>query len=54
MKLLIIYNKFKFICIILQYKKKKRVGVFPIHELWMDIGDHGSFINAQSEINQEW
>ena len=38
----------------LQYKKKKRVGVFPIHELWMDIGDHGSFINAQSEINQEW
>lgn len=38
----------------LQYKKKEKVGVFPIHELWMDIGDHGSFINAQLEINQEW
>ena len=37
-----------------EYRKKIRVGVFPIHELWMDIGDHGSFINAQSEINQEW
>ena len=36
------------------YKKNKKVGIFPIHELWMDIGDHGSFINAQAEIDQEW
>lgn len=37
-----------------EYRKNNKVGVFPIHELWMDIGDHGSFINAQSEIDQEW
>jgi len=37
-----------------QYKKNKKIGVFPIHELWMDIGDHGSFINAQNEVDQEW
>ena len=37
-----------------EYKKKTKVGVFPIHELWMDIGDHGSFISAQNKIDQEW
>ena len=37
-----------------EYRKCNKIGVFPIHELWMDIGDHGSFINAQSEIDKEW
>ncbi len=37
-----------------EFKKKTKVGIFPIHELWMDIGDHGSFINAQTKIDQEW
>tara|TARA_Y100000590_G_C15704277_1_gene1007998 strand:- start:424 stop:1494 length:1071 start_codon:yes stop_codon:yes gene_type:complete len=37
-----------------EFKKKTKIGIFPIHELWMDIGDHGSFINAQNKIDQEW
>lgn len=37
-----------------EFKKKTKIGIFPIHELWMDIGDHGSFINAQTKIDQEW
>lgn len=36
------------------YKKKKKIEIFPIHELWMDIGDHHTFINAQSEIDRDW
>lgn len=35
-------------------KNNFKIKIFPIHELWMDIGDHGSFYKAQNHIENEW
>jgi len=37
-----------------QFLKGKKINLFPIHELWLDIGDHSSLIEAQKSIDNDW
>ena len=45
------YNMTELISLILQ--RRGRVGAFPVHEYWMDIGRHEDFEKAERELSPE-